>query len=293
MFRADGCRTGPGRVHVHPRPYCGGDLGDTGHRVDGARRGGADRGNHEAWDQAVGDVGVDHPGQGVDVHRVVAVDRHDPQLVAAEAGHQDVLLNRRVGLAGGVHTQVGECLRAPGPVPGGQHGAQRRRRRRVLDDATTRPVGPEPVGEATRLGQPVQYVCLQLGAGRAGGPEHPLHAQAGRHQLPEHGGGRRVGREVAVEPGMLPLGDGRGDEAVHVGQQGIEGLTHRWGRRRQRRPYVPGCHVGHYRPIGHTGQEVGYPVHRRMAGGPELVRGHVVGAAGHLRHHRMGHGSTR
>ena len=36
--------------------------------------------------------------------------------------------------------------------------------------------------------QPVEHVRLELGAGRAGRPEHPLHAEAGREQVAEDGG---------------------------------------------------------------------------------------------------------
>ena len=55
---------------------------------------------------------------------------------------------------------------------------QRGRGRGVLDDAAAGPRNGTG-RQVEQLGQPVQHDGLQLGAGRRGGPEHALHAQAG------------------------------------------------------------------------------------------------------------------
>ena len=105
-----------------------------------------------------------------------------------------------------------------GPVQGGQGGDQGRRGGRVLDDATTGAGGAEPRRQVHQLDQPVQHHRFQLGAGRVGGPEHALDAEARADQVGQHAGAAGVGREVAEEAGVLPVGDPGHDDLVQVGQ---------------------------------------------------------------------------
>ena len=84
-----------------------------------------------------------------------------------------------------------------------------RRGRRVLDDAAARRRRAEPLRQAEQVDQPVQHHGLDLGAGRAGGPEHALHAEPGADQVAEHRRAGGVGREVGEEAGVLPVRQAR------------------------------------------------------------------------------------
>lgn len=94
--------------------------------------------------------------------------------------------------------------------------------RRILDDTATTRIGAEPGGQVEQLHQPVDDQRLQLRTRRAGRPQHPLHAQTGRQQVTEHGGPAGVGREIAEETRMLPMGRAGQDDAVEIGEHGVE-----------------------------------------------------------------------
>ena len=120
-----------------------------------------------------------------------------------------------------------------GPVQGREQRDEVGAGAGVLDDAAAAAGGPEGLRQAEQVGQPVHDVLLELRGGRAGHPGHALHAQARGHQVAEHRGAGGVGREVAEEAGVLPVGDAGQDDAVQVGQDGGERLALLGGGDRQ------------------------------------------------------------
>ncbi len=68
--------------------------------------------------------------------------------------------------------------------PCGEQGAESGARRGVLYHAAALAVRQEPVGEPQHPDEPVEDVCLELGAGGAGGPDHALDAEPGRKCIP-------------------------------------------------------------------------------------------------------------
>ncbi|UUZ59169.1 hypothetical protein LP418_25135 [Nocardioides sp. B-3] len=131
-----------------------------------------------------------------------------------------------------------------GGVEGREQGRERRGGRGVPDDSPAAAVLEEPelLGQTERLCQPVDDDLLDLGDRRAGGPDHPLCADAARDEVAEDRRGRRVGRKVGEESWVLPVRQAGHDELVEVGQQCVERLPDLRGRRRQRAAYGAGRH---------------------------------------------------
>ena len=173
----------------------------------------------------------------------------DPDLAQrplTEPGDDDRLFHARVRLLGDVdgvprrgrrsrpgqpgrpgqpHRPRPRAPRATGRlVQGRGEGHEHRARGTVLDDTAAGPVRPEPAGKPEHLGEPVEHVLLEFGAGRARRPEHPLHAQTRRDQIAEHRGPGDVGGEVAEEPRMLPVRDAGEHDPVEVAEQRLERL---------------------------------------------------------------------
>ena len=69
------------------------DLGDRRDRIDGRRGRRADGGDDRAGQVAIGDILGDHLAKRVGPHSVFSVERHEPQIVAAEAGEQRALVD--------------------------------------------------------------------------------------------------------------------------------------------------------------------------------------------------------
>ena len=188
----------------------------------------------------------------------------------------------RVGLGRGVGHEVTEVGSGVlGPLPGGEQGTERGRGGAVLDHPAPGADRQEPVGQAQELDHPVQDVGLQLGAGGAGGPEHPLHAEPGREQLAEDRRPRVVGREVGEPVGRLPVGDAGQDHALDVGQDVLERLGMLGGMGRERRPDVTGRDRGQHRPPLDRLHVSGDPLDDLGAVAPELVGRHVERGLGH------------
>jgi hypothetical protein len=225
VLGAHGGGAGHGPVDVQPRRGARRDLGHRRQRVDGQRAGGADRGHDQARHPPGGPVVGDRGRQPVGPEGEGVVDLDRAHLVGGEAPHPGALGQRRVGLGRGVDGQPVERGAGPdGPIAGRHQGAQGGRRRRVLDDPAARARRPEAVGQAQQVHHPVEHQRLDLGAGRAGLPQHPLGAEPGGHEVGQHRGPRGVGREVGVEPGVLPVGGAGHDDPVEVGQDGAEVL---------------------------------------------------------------------
>nr|WP_280241090.1 hypothetical protein [Nocardia abscessus] len=87
----------------------------------------------------------------------------------------------------------------------------------------------EAFGQADQLGKPVEDMLFQLGTGRTGLPEHPLHAQSGGQQIGQRRRTRRTRRVVGEETGMLPMRRAGQDNAIHIVEQVGKRLTQlRW-----------------------------------------------------------------
>ena len=215
------------------------DLADLGDRVDGT----GGRRAHGSLDEhgraARAPVVVDGRPQRGGVHGLGdRVDLDAADGVLAEPAHHRRLQQGRVRLGRPVDRVVTlpDACRARRTAGGAmqcrQHGGEGGRRRGVLDDAaTTGRTGPaaevvEGLGQAESLGEPVEDHLLELGDRRAGGPDHPLGADAAADQVAEHSRRRGVGREVGEVPRVLPMGESRHDNPVEVLQY----------RRRRTRP---------------------------------------------------------
>ena len=66
---------------------------------------------------------------------------------------------------------------------------------------------------------------FQFSAGRAGGPQHSLHAQPGRKQIAENRRARSIRRKVGVEIRRLPVRDAGKNQLFDVRQNGGERLA--------------------------------------------------------------------
>ena len=145
----------------------------------------------------------------------------------------------------------------------------------ALDDAAPGPVGAEPVGEAEQLGHPVEHEGLDLGAGRARGPRHAVHPEAGRGQVTQDRRVAGVGGEVGEEAGVLPVGQAGDDDPIEVGEHRVEGLGLGRG--------VGGELVAHPAGLRRGGdgepldplEVVGDPVDERVALLAEVLGGHA------------------
>ena len=74
---------------------------------------------------------------------------------------------------------------------------------------------------------------LEFGRGGGGGPQHPLHAEAGREQIAEDGRAARVRLEVGEERRMLPVRDPGEHDVVHVAEYASKGSPPLGGSARQ------------------------------------------------------------
>ena len=275
---------GPGGVDVQPRSDAVECLRNGLDVVDRAGRGGADGRLHEQGRPAVVDVVGEQQLQGPDVHGLGGrIDLDGAHALGTQAGHHGGLQERGVCL----RRAVDGPLRRPdadlagvpvaGGVQGGQERGEGRGGRGVLDDTTTAAVVGEPelVGQAERLGQPVDDHLLDLGDRRAGRPDHPLRADATRDEVAEDRRRGRVRREVGEEAGVLPVGQARHDELIEVGEQRVERLARLRGLGRQGAAYVAGRHPGEDRQVVQAGPVVGDPVDGCMALAAELLGTHV------------------
>ena len=113
-------RPGPGGIHVDPGTGFSSHCGNSWNRVDGPRRGRADRSRHETGHQTGVSVRGHHRGERPGVHGEIVPHLDHPQCLVTEAGDPDALLDRGVGLAGGVSHQPGQCRSPSGTVPGGK-----------------------------------------------------------------------------------------------------------------------------------------------------------------------------
>ena len=283
----DGADPRIGGVHVQPDAVLLADRAELGQRVDRRRR----RRPHRRADQdrrvAAGDVALEPCGERGRAHGEVAVDLHDADGVGAQARDADRLLHRGVGLRGDVDggpvgvDALAQRRALAGPVQRGQQRDQVGTGAGVLDDAAAGPGRPEGRRQAEEVGEPVHDVLLELGGRRAGHPGHALDAETGRDEVAQHGRARGVGREVAEEPGVLPVRDAGQHDPVEVGQHGRERLALLGCRRRQRLAHVAGRHLRAHGQRADPAPVVGDPVDDLVAVLAELLGSHVRRRLGH------------
>ena len=82
----------------------------------------------------------------------------------------------------------------------------------------------QPSERPDHLSRPVGHDLLELGEGGARLPRQPQDPEAGAQVVAEHGGQLAVGREVAEEAGVLPVGEAGKQVGVEIAQDGLEGL---------------------------------------------------------------------
>ena len=118
---------------------------------------------------------------------------------------------------------------------------------------------------------------LQLRAGRAGRPEHALHAEAGGEQVAQDPRAGGVGREVGEEVGRLPVRDAGHDDVVDVAQHVCEGLAALGRGVRQAGADRSGGSAREDRIVLDFLHVAGDALDQLGAAAPELVRRHVSG----------------
>ena len=138
------------------------------------------------------------------------------------------------------------------------------------------PPRPEPLGQAQQVDDPVEHVRLDLGAGRAGLPQHALGAEAARHDVgqdrpaPTCWPGSRRGSPGAASGWCRARPPGRGRRARRRTARGARAA--RAAATSGRRPAPPSGTTG---CCSIAGQVVGHPVDDLVAPAAQLVGGHV------------------
>ena len=121
--------------------------------------------------------------------------------------------------------RVARAAGRTGPSPAARHRAASRAHSVAPDADSSMTPPPSPL-ERNRSGSPSSSAIqsstcvsssVHAGDGR---PEHPLHAEAGRHEVGQHRRPGGAGREVGEPARVLPVGDARDDDPVEVGEDG-------------------------------------------------------------------------
>ena len=214
--------------------------------------------------------------------------RRDPAqgaLAQAEGHHR--LVVRRVRLLGRVDAIRRQAAAREAQRADVRHGRLPRRRQRVqggdgggvVDHAFE--LGRQP----EQLPQPAERHLFQLGRRRRRAPEHGLHVQGARQQLRQHAGRAAGDGEVGEEAGMVPVRDAGQEDALEVGEDGVERLAGLRGGRRELRADLPRPGAGQH-GVAVVLTEVGRdPVDEVAPVTPELVRRHVAEGVRRLRRH--------
>ena len=179
-------RPAVGGVDVEPEPLALADVGDGGNRVDARGRGRADGGHHREGRPARGPVLGDGPGEGV--RRPCGTRRRpgscgSPSCPTPRTMRR--LLDRRVGLLGGVHRAAAPgrrgragAPRARGPPRGPRPGRPGTRPRRCPGSPRTGPPG----SPRSWRSQSMTTVSSSVAAGR-GPPQHAVDVEGGGDHL--------------------------------------------------------------------------------------------------------------
>ena len=227
-------------------------------------------------------VCVDPLRQQVRAQSEVRVHVDQAQVLPADPGDLDALLDGRVGLAGGVGREplpAAACVAGQPrcPFPGGQQRAQGGAGGGIFDHAAAATRGTEVLRQLQHLRHPVEHVGFELGAGGARGPQHALHAEPGGDQIAQNGGSGGVGRKVCKKIRGLPVRDARQNPLAHIPQHDVEGLALPRRVGRQAGADVARFDRGEHRQRFHALVIVGHPVDGGVPETPELGRAHVAG----------------
>jgi hypothetical protein len=232
-------RSPVGGVDVQPEPLTLADVGDGRNRVHARGRGRRHRGGDRERRPARGPIGGYRVRESDRVHAELPVDRDLAEALLPNAEDDGRLLDRGVGLLGGVHAQAG-LADEPAParveprdrLAGRGEGDERRSGGGVLDHPE------QTLGLAEELSKPVEDHGLELRRRRGRPPQHPVDVEGGRDHLPEDARGRRGDREVGEEGGVVPVSDAGKDLPLDVGQDRGQGLALLRRRRRELRPQL-------------------------------------------------------
>ncbi len=233
-----------------------GDARQRGHRIDGSRRRRSGRRDDSARCRAGVAVARDQRVEGVGHHRVRRIGRHEVNVVPTEAGQQRRLVHRTMGLRRDVDDERPRLVlqaAAARTVPADPFARRDQRhqgagRRRVLNHA-----GPL-VRQSTHLPQPVGDDFFDLGERRARLPRQAEHAETRADVVAQHAGEQAVAREVPEEARVLPVREGRHDDAIEVRDDRLEGFGLDRRRCRQLTLDVAGFGAGHHRQRGRRGR---------------------------------------
>ncbi len=270
---------------MQPQAVGLGNFADRAQRVHGCGGGGAGGGHDSAGLVAGSQVLLDGCLQGLRAQRVVFVGGDQANVVTPEAGQQRGLVHRAVGVGTDIHDQwLGFGLQATPhqSVIGGAFARADQRhqgagRGGVLNH-------PAPLRrQAEHLAKPVQGRFFQFAQCWARLPRQPQYAKPGTQEVPQHGGQRPVRGKITVEIRVLPMGQARHDQLIHVLDNRVEGLALLRRGRRQGRLQVTGLDLGHDRTLMHGLAVIGDQVDQLMAILAKLFGGHarapVVGAS--------------
>ena len=148
----------------------------------------------------------------------------------------------------------------------GEHGGERRRRGRILDDAG------KAFGQADRLAQPVDHPGLELGRGGRGLPQHALRGDAPRQILGDDRGRARIGREIGEEARMLPVRHARHDRAARNRRRSPPWPRHDAAAPKAADEDLAGRDLRPHRALGNGVEIIGGPIGRLVRPAAEILR---------------------
>ena len=207
----------------------------------------------------------------------------------AVAGHGRPLLDRRVGLGGGVgHHRLRRRTRAlPALLAGNDEGRVGRVGGAHLEHSASRSGGLPGLRNPGEVHEPVEHVRFDLRGGGGGGPHHPLGAEPRGRELAENRRGRRLAGEVREPARMLPVGQARDDDVVEITQQIGERLSSRRSMVREFRSDAARCDLLDHGTVLEARQVVGDPVDELVAVLPERVEVERIGSFCHSSPYRL------
>ena len=263
-FRQQRGAAGHRGVDVQPQALLAADAADGRQRVAGQRRGGADSRADERRRMAGRAIGFNLRRECVRIQREVRVDRNLAQLPSADPRDHHRLVERGMGLARAIHREsasiaVFVAITAGRAFAGSEQRAEHGARRRILQDATAVAGRQKACRQFASLREPVEHMGFELGAGRAGQPQHALHAERRGQQFRFHRRRGCVGGKVGEEIRGLPVGQRRHHDAIEIGEQRIERFGGLGRHRRQGRAHCTGAHLRQHGQIRQAGVVVGDP----------------------------------